>query len=453
MRRFERSSSGGTTRSSPSHSVAALRSASPAAASSYARRGVEPPESATWPPAQAMSTSSVGHLARPDRRPRGSRTASSSRRAPCQLRAPACTSGRAGAPGGRPRRGSPPRRARRPSPSSPARRRRGRGGRRAARPARGRATPTRPRRSRSSRRPARATPISSGTSSTRHVAAVRAAVAREAVAAARRAPPAASRSRDASQPQNSTPAAAESGRWRTATFSIDPQRAPHLGRVERRGDALAPRRGAQPREVDHVGRPREVGRAREARRRPAGRPACRPARCCASRRSASTAPSWPCGAQTIVARSGTSSGSTIAARLSTCCGPISTSTRSRPIAMWPGLWTASSAATVAQASSVVRPVVDRGDDQPRRVVAPDPREPVLDLAAEAAVDDHDEVHHPRGDERAVGLVAAAEQLAQRRLDRARRRVPRAPDVLAHSLRHCRSPSSASASAGPAEPDV
>ena len=173
----------------------------------------------------------------------------------------------------------------------------------------------------------------------------------------------------------------------------------------------------------------------------------------ASRRSASTARSCPCGAHTIVARSGTSSGSTIVSRLSTCCGPISTSTRSRPTAMWPGLWTASSAATVAQASSVVRPWLDRGDDQPRRVVAPDPREPVLDLAAEAAVDDHDEVHHPRGHERAVRLVAAAEQVAQRRLDRARRRVPRAPDVLAHSLRHSRSPSSPSAAAGPAEPDV
>ena len=57
MRRFERSSSSGTIRSSPSQSVAALRSASLCAAISYARFGVEPPDSATWPPAQAMSTS------------------------------------------------------------------------------------------------------------------------------------------------------------------------------------------------------------------------------------------------------------------------------------------------------------------------------------------------------------------------------------------------------------
>ena len=139
----------------------------------------------------------------------------------------------------------------------------------------------------------------------------------------------------------------------------------------------------------------------------------------------------PCGAHTIVARSGTSSGSTIVSRLSRCCGPMSISTRSRPTAMCPGLWTASSAATVAHASSCVRPCSTARDHEPRRVVAADARQPVLDLAAEAAVDDHDEVHHPRGDERAVLLVALAQQLAQRRLDRAGRRVARAPDVLAH----------------------
>src|SRR4051812_28297934 len=76
--------------------------------------------------------------------------------------------------------------------------------------------------------------------------------------------------------------------------------------------------------------------------------------------------------------------------------------------------------------------VDGAQHEPRRVVAPHPLEPVLDLPAELAVDHDDEVEHPRRDEGVLVVVALDEQLAQRRLDLARRRVALAPDLLAHA---------------------
>ena len=75
--------------------------------------------------------------------------------------------------------------------------------------------------------------------------------------------------------------------------------------------------------------------------------------------------------------------------------------------------------------------VHRAQDEPRRVVAADALEPVLDLAPELAVDDHDEVEHARRDEGVLVVVALDQEPAQRRLDLARRRVALAPDLLAH----------------------
>ena len=57
---------------------------------------------------------------------------------------------------------------------------------------------------------------------------------------------------------------------------------------------------------------------------------------CASRRSASTPSEWPCGAHTTVARSGTSSASTIVSSFSRCLGPMCRPIRSRPTAIVPG---------------------------------------------------------------------------------------------------------------------
>src|ERR1700759_2838918 len=56
----------------------------------------------------------------------------------------------------------------------------------------------------------------------------------------------------------------------------------------------------------------------------------------ASRRRTSTASAWPCGAHTIVERSLTTSGSTIASSLARRRSPISSSTRSRPTGISPG---------------------------------------------------------------------------------------------------------------------
>src|SRR5205085_8735861 len=77
------------------------------------------------------------------------------------------------------------------------------------------------------------------------------------------------------------------------------------------------------------------------------------------------------------------------------------------------------------------PRVHRADHEPRGVVAPDPLEPVLDLAAELAVDDHHEVEDARGYERVLVVVALDQQMAERGLDLARGGVALAPDLLGH----------------------
>jgi hypothetical protein len=75
------------------------------------------------------------------------------------------------------------------------------------------------------------------------------------------------------------------------------------------------------------------------------------------------------------------------------------------------------------------PRLDGALDEPRRVIAADALEPVLDLAAELAVHHHDHVEHPRGHERVVGVVVLDDDVAQRRLDPRRRRVALGPDLV------------------------
>ncbi len=97
-------------------------------------------------------------------------------------------------------------------------------------------------------------------------------------------------------------------------------------------------------------------------------------------------------------------------------------------------------------------LLDRAQDRAGGVVAADPLEPVGDLALPRAVDHHHQVQHAGGSKRLVRGVPLPQHLAQRRLDRVRVRVALRPDVFAHSRCHFRSPSSsASASGGPADP--
>ena len=110
-------------------------------------------------------------------------------------------------------------------------------------------------------------------------------------------------SREASQPQNSSPEASESSRWRTVTPADLLQVRPPARRVERRRDALAPRRRAQPREVDDVGVARRGRRRASSAASTSGSSWESISTIWASRRSASIASGCPCGDHTIVARS------------------------------------------------------------------------------------------------------------------------------------------------------
>jgi hypothetical protein len=103
-------------------------------------------------------------------------------------------------------------------------------------------------------------------------------------------------------------------------------------------------------------------------------------------------------------------------------------------------------------------VLDRAEDQPRRMEAADPLQAVLDLAAEVGVDDRHQVEHTGRDEGA-GLVvvfaaAAGDHVAQRGLDARGRRVLLAPDLVHQRPRQCRpSPPSAISSSEAVGPGV
>ena len=194
-------------------------------------------------------------------------------------------------------------------------------------------------------------------------------------------------SRDASQPMSRTPATADSGWWRTVTALIVRRSGRRCGRVERRRDALAPRRRAQPREVDDVDasrRARTPGRGRRACRARRRSRAARPGRA----RAAPRPPAWcPCGDHSSVGRSVTTSGSAIVSRSSRCWSPSVDDHR------------------LAQQRELARPRVHVGGDRraPRRVEraprlerehdrpcgvrAADVAQAVGDLAAPLLVDD------------------------------------------------------------------
>ncbi len=107
--------------------------------------------------------------------------------------------------------------------------------------------------------------------------------------------------REHSQPSSSRPATSEPSRICTVDRRDRAELRPPSGRVERRRDALAPRRRAQPGEVDDVRAQRPARRRGPARRAGPGRrrsPAARPARARAARRrppDARAAPRRPSG--------------------------------------------------------------------------------------------------------------------------------------------------------------
>ena len=335
------------------------------------------------------------------------------------------------------RRGCRPRRARRRAASTRARHRRRRGWSRAGRPGRGRA------RSRPPSRNASVTPTRPGTSCatdssftcTSPIAPIGGRARRGAAAAAGQ-PQA--RGEPAAQQQRRGPGL---GALRIRT-DVDLAQAAGAARVvEEHRDPLAPRRRAQPREVDDVAIARAGAPRGAARRRRRGPRSSRAARTARGPRSASTASQCPCGAQTSVVRSVITSGSTIESRCSRCPGPTSRITVSWVSTCSPSCGRRASAATDATASIVVRPVADRADDRARRVIAPDAPQAVRDLAAPLALDDAD-----RGSARAPGRSrrsrrGARQQPAQRRLDLGRRRVLGGPDGVVEWRRNCVHPRS------------
>ena len=231
-----------------------------------------------------------------------------------------------------------------------------------------------------------------------------------------------------------------------------------VGRVEQRRHALAPRRRAQPGQVDDVGVVGEVCRARE----PLGR-----VRAPRVNRSARLAPSaaaprrprrGPAATTPSSARSRASNRSTIVSRVGRCCGPErdlhplvgdGDATRARcPV------WAATDTAPDGQPPAAL---LHRADDHPRGMQAAEAPQPVLDLLTQAGIDDRDEVEHAGGDRQGTRPSSAPppRQVIRRSAAsiRAGERVLLAPDARpsqapprAGPLRAARS-----AAAGPGEP--
>ena len=204
-----------------------------------------------------------------------------------------------------------------------------------------------------------------------------------------------------------------------------PQRRAPLGRVERRGDALAPRRRAQPGEVDDVGvaqrarararaPPRASGSSTESIRTTCDQPQQRVDRLVV-----------PVRRPHHVGRSVTTSGSTIVSRPGRCArpdvdhDPLAHHARARPAPARPS---ARDRRTGVERRAAR---LDRAHDRARRVVAPDA------LAAgwrsrrcHSRSTTHDQVEHARR-RRSAAFSAwrSREQLAQRRLDRRRASCP------------------------------
>ena len=186
----------------------------------------------------------------------------------------------------------------------------------------------------------------------------------------------------------------ESGRWRTVTELIAPQLAPQPRRVEGGRHPLAPRRGAQPGEVHHVGALLELAGALRGGRRVGlalgvdqhhlGEPQQRVHRLAGGR--AATRRRWRGRSPRAGPRSCPSSARWLLAdvhhHLLVVERELARARGRPPPSSWPG---------VELSCARARP--RRG--WARGVVAADALEPVEDLAAPLAVHDHHEVEHPR----------------------------------------------------------
>ena len=221
------------------------------------------------------------------------------------------------------------------------------------------------------------TPASPGTDIARvglqlelHVLAAARAPCRAAIRPALISEPGSQPSRDASQPQNSSPAHGRLGVVAHRHRADPAQLVAPLRRVEGRGHPLAPRRRAQPGQVDHVGLRGQLAGARRPPRRGSGSLTESTSTTWDRCSSASTASGCPCGDQVTVAMSVTTSGSTIVSSFSRWRGPRSSTMRSRASAISPGLVAASPSVVIAtDASIVVRPVLHGAQDRARGVVA------------------------------------------------------------------------------------
>ena len=153
---------------------------------------------------------------------------------------------------------------------------------------------------------------------------------------------------------------------------------------------------------------------------------------CASRRSASTASGCPCGDHTIVARSLTTSGSTIVSSLGRWRSPISSSTRSRPTEIAPDCGRvlgadahASPTAAAGPARPPRGPAATGGSARRARAGSRSRRGTRVSTITTMFIT-------RAGTYARSSLWRCGEHVAQRRLDRAGRRVVLAPDVF-HGL--------------------
>ena len=199
-------------------------------------------------------------------------------------------------------------------------------------------------------------------------AAARARAPAQRVAVARRAGSGCQPRRERSQPTSSSAGDAESGWWRTVTPAIA------CAARARRAAGRRSRRGARATASSAATRGRRRRRARRARRarRSAsagvglvdGVAAARPGASVAA--SASTASGWPCGDHTTVARSVTTSGSTIVSRCAQVLLADVDDDRLAQQRELAGLGLGVGAAIVATASIVVAARLDGADDGARR---------------------------------------------------------------------------------------
>ena len=209
--------------------------------------------------------------------------------------------------------------------------------------------------------PARPGALWCGSGSSRSSTSLRRPLARpyRAPFVSHRASPGSQPSREASQPKKQHPGDHRVGPVARRHRADPPQLPAPARRVEGGGHPLAPRRRAQPGEVDHVGALRQLARALRrgggvrlhhgVDQHHLGQPQQR-VHAPRGARAATT---------TTVARSLTTSGSTIVSICSRCCSPMSTSTSSWQSASSPGAGSPSTSSSPRRRSSC-------GPARPRR---------------------------------------------------------------------------------------